>query len=362
MIIVLMVADTRAVVCVAKRELRYSTYAYVYYCNRYLATFVTAIVWKSSTIVQFFTTQARDMSSRLILLPKKSYTPWNPQNVAKVERDEHLAAEKAEKEREDLAKRKSGISALQRQKHGDNNKHRHVNLFEQEEEDAIHTMTHGKNSSLNDQKRSCNMKSGVDYLGGTELKRRRQEEESSSADGQKNHQGITSIIYKRHDNSNFNRGGRRRSKDWLMRHEKNLKEAMDPMSQFCNHNNGAAELTKGKEQAREHAAEEEKVESSSDSSIRSYGRRNKKGRKRKKQSRKYLRKSSDSSSSKRHIKTRNVDDRPSSQTPSLDELRQRRLERERKERRRSGVAEVRAIEDDRSRRYLDQYNPGLSRR
>ena len=38
------------------------------------------------------------MSGRLIILPKKSYTPWNPQNVERVIRDERLHKERLEKE------------------------------------------------------------------------------------------------------------------------------------------------------------------------------------------------------------------------------------------------------------------------
>ena len=46
------------------------------------------------------------MSSRLILLPKKSYTPWNAENVARVERDEREAVEKAKKAQEEEIKGK----------------------------------------------------------------------------------------------------------------------------------------------------------------------------------------------------------------------------------------------------------------
>lgn len=41
------------------------------------------------------------MSGRLIILPKKSYTPWNPQNTERVQRDERLHKERLEKEEEE---------------------------------------------------------------------------------------------------------------------------------------------------------------------------------------------------------------------------------------------------------------------
>ena len=46
------------------------------------------------------------MSGRLIILPKKTYCPWNPQNLERVLRDERIekerieAREKAERSRE----------------------------------------------------------------------------------------------------------------------------------------------------------------------------------------------------------------------------------------------------------------------
>ena len=40
------------------------------------------------------------MSGRLIILPKKSYTPWNPQNIERVIKDEQIEREKNEREDE----------------------------------------------------------------------------------------------------------------------------------------------------------------------------------------------------------------------------------------------------------------------
>lgn len=47
------------------------------------------------------------MSGRLVILPKKTYTPWNPQNVERVMKDERLHKERVEREEEERRKRAS---------------------------------------------------------------------------------------------------------------------------------------------------------------------------------------------------------------------------------------------------------------
>ena len=47
------------------------------------------------------------MSGRLIILPKKTYTPWNPQNLERVMRDERLHKERVEREEEERQKREN---------------------------------------------------------------------------------------------------------------------------------------------------------------------------------------------------------------------------------------------------------------
>ena len=93
------------------------------------------------------------MSGRLILLPKKSYTPWNPANVERVLRDERLDKERQEKERQQEQSRlaQSRIETLKQRKNqkknGDESQttqpeeeeeeeenFQHVNLFEKEEQ------------------------------------------------------------------------------------------------------------------------------------------------------------------------------------------------------------------------------------
>lgn len=55
------------------------------------------------------------MSGRLIILPKKSYTPWNAANVERVLHDERIAKEKIEKE-EDESRRRARLQQIQEMK------------------------------------------------------------------------------------------------------------------------------------------------------------------------------------------------------------------------------------------------------
>ena len=76
------------------------------------------------------------MSGRLIILPKKSYCPWNPENVERVLRDEREHAEKIEQEakKQKEAESRKRLNAL---KNGgsDEASLQHVNLFQKEEEE-----------------------------------------------------------------------------------------------------------------------------------------------------------------------------------------------------------------------------------
>ena len=76
------------------------------------------------------------MSGRLIILPKKSYCPWNPENVERVLRDEREHAEKIEQEakKQKAAESRKRLNAL---KNGgsDEASLEHVNLFQKEEEE-----------------------------------------------------------------------------------------------------------------------------------------------------------------------------------------------------------------------------------
>jgi len=99
------------------------------------------------------------MSGRLIILPKKSYTPWKPENVERVLRDERLDRERKEKQRKEEASKLSSsrietLKLRKRQNSGrttDNDveddsptmEHlpQHVNLFENEEKESLTKVT-----------------------------------------------------------------------------------------------------------------------------------------------------------------------------------------------------------------------------
>eukprot|EP00587_Corethron_hystrix_P010804 CAMPEP_0113330352 /NCGR_PEP_ID=MMETSP0010_2-20120614/21557_1 /TAXON_ID=216773 ORGANISM="Corethron hystrix, Strain 308" /NCGR_SAMPLE_ID=MMETSP0010_2 /ASSEMBLY_ACC=CAM_ASM_000155 /LENGTH=202 /DNA_ID=CAMNT_0000192841 /DNA_START=94 /DNA_END=699 /DNA_ORIENTATION=+ /assembly_acc=CAM_ASM_000155 len=105
------------------------------------------------------------MSSRLILLPKKSYTPWNAENVAKCEEIEAAAAaEAAEHARRDAIfyeeRRKQKMIPNSVEGSG-----RHVNLFEKEERSAT-TAPSEASDSRRRPPRGPSLGDGVDWLGG----------------------------------------------------------------------------------------------------------------------------------------------------------------------------------------------------
>jgi hypothetical protein len=73
------------------------------------------------------------MSGRLVILPKKSYCPWNPKNVARVEHDEaqHRLALQQEEQRHEAVRADQRQAALRRTT--DDPDQQHVNLFANEE-------------------------------------------------------------------------------------------------------------------------------------------------------------------------------------------------------------------------------------
>jgi hypothetical protein len=76
------------------------------------------------------------MSGRLIILPKKSYCPWKPENVERVLRDERLDQERRDKEQEQMRQEESRarMRAFKKDPEQQNEQQRHINLFEQEEQ------------------------------------------------------------------------------------------------------------------------------------------------------------------------------------------------------------------------------------
>jgi hypothetical protein len=77
------------------------------------------------------------MSGRLVLLPKKSYTPWNPKNVERVLKDEALAREEQEKEVKAIREIESRNRLKELKRSEDGERQKHVNLFEREENNVV---------------------------------------------------------------------------------------------------------------------------------------------------------------------------------------------------------------------------------
>ena len=82
------------------------------------------------------------MSGRLIILPKKSYCPWNPDNVARVERDEAAHRQDQERRLSRPSQSTRRIMAVQQQQQSDVKEPRHhVNLFQIEQDEATAAAT-----------------------------------------------------------------------------------------------------------------------------------------------------------------------------------------------------------------------------
>ena len=287
------------------------------------------------------------MSSRLILLPKKSYTPWNAANVARVERDEQEARRKEEKAKEEERQRQSHVrmKALRQADHSNECDNRytekHVNLFEQEEEQAAKDVCQGKKSD--------GTKSGffnLDFLGGSELRRRRGDPKVDDSNGVNDPSKREAIFYggKFMTSRNSSSNSKKRCYDQSSggQIEAELKQQMDPMKQFQRNERNTVEIPNDK---KGYGYEND----SSRKGKKSIGGREKESKKGKKcKSRKHLKYSS------------------SSEKDIIDDMRRRRLERERNEKRREEdcIHKNNACSDHikNTWRYTNQYNPRLSRR
>ncbi|KAL7524903.1 hypothetical protein ACHAWF_001129 [Thalassiosira exigua] len=69
------------------------------------------------------------MSGRLTILPKKSYCPWNPENVERVLRDERLERERLEKDQNEKARAEDERRRRRREGEDGTTTDGHVNLF-----------------------------------------------------------------------------------------------------------------------------------------------------------------------------------------------------------------------------------------
>jgi hypothetical protein len=256
------------------------------------------------------------MSGRLVILPKKSYCPWKPGNVERVLRDERLEkerVERTEKQRltttlpqstriEQLAILRGRIDEISPPLQ------RHVNLFQEEEEESCGNAVSDNRGKVREQQMGILPL----VLGQSELETR----------------GDNRPFYLR----------TAPEKKLLSLKEERRKESLDPMKGFSR----KRQSSKFKVDHQFHADD-----SSTDAP-----------RKKRHESK------------RRHSKARDKDDesaRPqrSKHRDSLESLRQRRLERETVESNRADVLmegdDDGIWKNDRKRPYHNQYNPGLSR-
>jgi len=116
------------------------------------------------------------MSGRLILLPKKSYTPWNAKNIERVLKDERIAQEEEEKERRGIEEIQSrhrihGMKAHKRklEQQADEDERdkerpeqlKHVKLFELEEH---HMILKSLNEDNQEESKGCSVPRRREYL------------------------------------------------------------------------------------------------------------------------------------------------------------------------------------------------------
>jgi hypothetical protein len=301
------------------------------------------------------------MSGRLIILPKKSYCPWNKNNVERVLRDERQHAEAQERE-ESLRDQESSRARLQtlrerKESQGGAAESRlddkivqaqHVNLFSVEEEEH---RKRAENATAIDSRKGKRTNSGIMplYLGHSARK--------------------DSFYLKTGDHLPKDQNERSNPK------EDRLKSRMDPMKEFVARGEPTSRVASPSEQPskepatatqpsssirkhRRHRRSSERnldPSSDSDSSSSASSLEDSDSRERRRRRRRKRRKHSSQKQGSREKKSKVNDSRN-----SLDELRRRRAEREEKERNRQERV-IASSERHKHARYQDQYHPGLSR-
>jgi len=183
------------------------------------------------------------MSGRLVILPKKTYCPWKPENVERVLRDERLERERLERE----AKQNQSQSTSTLVRTGtNNNDDGHINLFPEAKDAELNLIRSTTNKTVS---------SAVDYipdapLGGDEAMRRKSGMvpfymRSSRSNDNNNSLHSSTTGGGRYDNngSSFRLGDVRKkynadviteqiTRDQYARREDDRKERIDPMNQF----------------------------------------------------------------------------------------------------------------------------------
>ena len=250
---------------------------------------------------------------RLVILPKKSYCPWKPENVERVLRDERLEKERRAAESQECKARTDRLAILRRGQDKDkvsSSSQEHINLFQQEEEVA----SCRKGMLQGQQQQQAGILPVI--LGQSELEAR----------------GVNRPFYLKAATE----------EKLLSPKEVQRKDSLDPMKDFV-HSKRTINMMGVEHQTNDAL--------STNSELRA----------RKKHS-----------SKRRRSNARDDDDRKSERRrlkkspDSLALLRQRRLEREAVESKRAAATMVMDQDgtwnNDRQRSYHNQYNPGLSRR
>lgn len=261
----------------------------------------------------------------LNLLPKKSYCPWKPENIERVLRDEQkLLLEQEQQKQKEKGQRLDKIRRKGQQQQDDTTNNGHINLFQSEEEEFLKQKIMG-----NQPKQQSGIKPVS--LGQSELKIR----------------GDNAPFYLKKSTSAVE------SKE-LSSKEVKLKASMDPMKDYVrNHSNASndsaeeetAIVVRSNDAKRERKREKRRKRLYSDDDDGDYKKRKKSKKKKRKKEEK-----------KRRDQT--------SKDTDLAALRQKRLEREFAEvqRQQATLVSNNDQQDDRKRRYQNQFNPRLSRR
>lgn len=260
------------------------------------------------------------MSGRLIILPKKTYCPWKPENVERVLRDERLERERIEKEEEEQRQQESK-QRLATLKGNDASsspqKEQHVNLFELEERAVMEPA-----------KKKPAASTGVMPI------------------------RLDSVVKDNKDQPFYVRIS-------MARNDDKCKARMDPMKAFSRGEpsrarqsdeasvGGGHKTPSHKNRHRKRSSREHDSSSEDSSDARQSSRRNRRDRKRK---------------NRRSSKPADQES-DGSKPDSIEELRRRRQQREQKESQREAALRQQAgTRNDRSRHYQDQFHPSLSRR
>lgn len=261
------------------------------------------------------------MSGRLIILPKKTYCPWKPENVERVLRDERLERERIETQEKEQRQRESR-QRLQKLKGNESDSvvvqqqnEQHVNLFESEEQAMM------KNETAVAVRPTKALSSG-----GIMPVR------------------LDSVVEKNKVQPFYVRGS-------VVRNDEKRKARMDPMKAFtsneaitCDNRESGQQKDEPSRKRGHYGKRSSRYDDSSDSQNSSSRRSSSRRRRDKKRK-------------KKHSKS------DKNKTPSIEELRRRRQEREQKESQREKALRQQAgSRNGRNRRYQDQFYPSLSRR